>query len=299
MSEFSRHLQAEEIERAAFSGATLPHLSSCARCAADVARAKARKDLLRAIPAAELTEMESRRIEARVFAALDEAQTEPGWLSRPWLVPAMGFALAAALCAGLFALRAPSIAERQTHAVLVASVERPFVQAHANIVQGTVSMRADAQADWQPLEAGATVTEGAQLRTAEGQASIALGPGTGILLEANSTLSVAALREGKTHLALSAGRVACEVRPLVGDASFTVSAGTREVYVVGTAFAVAYSPEHMLVEVQHWPSGCDRGRDNRLRSRDRVDARRDARAGPLDRVEARDAVGEAARALHV
>ncbi len=279
MSETSRHLLAEEIERVAFSGAGSPHLSSCARCASEVAHAKARKDLLRAIPASELTEMESRRIEARVFAALDEAQAKPSWFAIPRLVPVAGFALAAALAAGLFALRAPTITGGESRPALVASAERPLVQGHATIVQGVVSMRADAQAEWQPLEAGAALTEGAQLRTTEGQASIALGPGTGILLEANSTLAFASLRDGKTHLALSSGRVACEVRPLTGDASFTVSAGSREVYVVGTAFAVAYSPERMLVEVQHGVVALGDAADPAQRAEVRGPGRREVIAG--------------------
>jgi len=258
MSDPTRHLPQDEIERIAFSGASAPHLGRCARCQAAVARAKARKDLLRAIPPAELDELTFRRIESKLFAgpvgsAAGELQ-RAAWrelFAARWLVPA-GFALAAALVAGLLALRAPQLREHTNDAPALAQADaRPLLRAQATLVQGEVWFREDAQSPWQALAPGQPLGEKAQLRADDGQASIALAPGTGFVLEPRSELAIDSLREGRTHLSIESGRIACAVRPLVGDARFVVSAGPREVEVVGTAFAVAREQDDVLVEVQH------------------------------------------------
>jgi ferric-dicitrate binding protein FerR (iron transport regulator) len=246
------HLAASEIDSIAGGQPASPHLSSCGKCSAALKRAQSRRRLLGSMPEASLDEAAYARVERNLFSPARDAPR------RQWFaLPAFGLLAAAAVLAFVF-LRPGSQPAVVTPPVEVVEVAAPKIEAPLalasltpSLVQGQVEWRSGAEAPWAPLTVGTELTEGAELKTADGRAALALSEGRGLVVEAATDLKLGTLRVGKAQLELVAGQVVCSLTPLAHGESFTVIAGGRWISAVGTAFAVTRTASEVLVEVQH------------------------------------------------
>jgi ferric-dicitrate binding protein FerR (iron transport regulator) len=247
------HLDETEVEQEATRGepvAAAAHLADCAQCTEAVARAAARRKLLGALPDVALDEVAFRRVERALFAPKPEARR---WW---WLVPAIGFAAAAA---GLLLFMRPVPAAPESAPALAIALPEPqapslptlsLASATPQFIQGAVEVRG-ADGTWTAVGLEPRLVEGAAIRTAEGRLAVSLEPGRGFVVEPNTQVEFQRLRAGQTLLKLTSGAVYCSLSALRPEETFAVAAGPHWVRVVGTAFAVTRQASRVTVEVEH------------------------------------------------
>lgn len=160
------HLTEEELELAAKGGAAPAHLSSCPECRAQVARARARQQLLGGLKRYTLSDDAFRRSEARVLAAARESRASFGW--RLWLP----LALAAAAAVALFVARPEPVKPAAPELAEAPKPPLPAVKEAAPRAWPALTVALAAQAErrvgegWAPLRAGEVLEQATEVRAA-------------------------------------------------------------------------------------------------------------------------------------
>ncbi|MBI3185299.1 MAG: FecR domain-containing protein [Myxococcales bacterium] len=247
------HLRAKEVESIAQGQPPPPHLSSCPKCAARVARARARRRLLDSLPPVSLGDEALDRVGRKLWAA--QAARKPSRSMTGW---GLGLALATATVA-VFVLYWPR-PESGPAGAGAPALSPSF--ATAILLQGEVEWRGGPTSAWQPLLAGDRLSEGAFLR-ALGKAALSMEDGQRLLLE-DGTLALLRARQGASEVRLDSGRVTCSLGPPSVPESFAVAAGPRRVTASDASFAVSRFASEVVVEAIRGVvsvSGGPRGRE--------------------------------------
>ncbi|MFT3922663.1 MAG: AgmX/PglI C-terminal domain-containing protein [Myxococcales bacterium] len=208
----------------------------------------------------------------RLEQALDQAPSEGRTPARPaapaapkvsgklialaWPV----LALAATFVFGYLALserHAPEVARPSVPQTLPQPVAEAASHGWITLVAAGAELEIAGQRT--PAQPGQLVPEGARILTRQGaEVHVALAGGSGIIVEAESEIEIARLREHSVQLNVRAGAVFQQVRKLAPDERYEVAFGPYVARVHGTRFQVAHGA-HSSVSVTEGRVGVYQG----------------------------------------
>lgn len=213
------------------------HLQGCTRCRPLYRERRASHRLLAAGRLPAFDELTEKRIERHVVDAMAHAIRTPAPERAPLfsLRLVVPLALAAGIAALVLIPRTPSL-----------PAALPAVETVAAVESATKTLAVA----WSG-ERRETLREGAHLEASDLPTSLQTASATGLELAPHSRVHLERLGEGDTVVALEAGRIAVEVKPLLPGQRFAVRVDEVEVQVVGTAFTVARGESGLDVTVDH------------------------------------------------
>ena len=246
------------------------HVALCERCSTTLGRLRSARDAFRVTRDSEPEGIAYERVGAQIAWRVGrEAEArEASRRRRPWML--LGFTAAAAVTASLGLLwmaqrtretpraAAPAaLPAPAAHAVAEAPVARPGrpLGAVATLIEGRPELAGSAGTAFAPVTpealTGMSLHAGTRLRSGDGRLALTLEAKTGVVLEPETEISLAALDDKLIEVVLASGKVTFEVETRRPDQQLRVRVGDRTVSVRGTRFMVDVRQRSLRVGVSH------------------------------------------------